>query len=374
VDALTENQVPSAYYLLSYQNKNITRDISEYLLELEYVDFLTGQSDELNITLEDVDGKWIDQWYPGHGDSLTLTLGWVGQTPRRLGRFEIDEIEISKVPSVVVIRALAANISTALRTQEHRAYENMTLAAVAAQVATRQRLKLVGKIEPIKLDRLTQQEGDLAFLANLASEYDYAFKVIGDRLVFHAISDLADAPPVLAVALGELDQVSLRDQIKQVPAKATVKHKNPAKKQLVSYTVDNSGKVVAVPSSVSKTTTSADTKKRRSRSASAEVAKAKAKAELAKANRERTTGTWSMMGRPYVLSGNVVSLQAPGVLGGNYLVTSSRHRYTRDGGYSSEQQVCRVKAPVISLSLDATKPDQELIAYGVDPAASATTV
>lgn len=366
MDALTENQVPSAYYLLSYQNRNITRDISEYLLDLEYVDFLSGQSDELNITLEDVDGKWSTSWYPGHGDTLTLSLGWTGQTPRKLGAFEIDEIEISKPPSVVTIRALAASINSAMRTQEHRAYENTTLAAVAAQVAARQHLKLVGKIEPIKLDRLTQQEGDLAFLGKLAAEYDYAFKVTGDRLVFHAISDLADAWPVITVAMGELSSVRLRDQIKSVPAKATVKHKNAAKKKLVSYTVDNSGKVVAAPSSASKATTSGDTKKSRKRAASAEVAKAKAKADLAKANRERTTGAWSMMGRPYVLSGNVIDLQAPGVLGGNYLVTSSRHRFSRDSGYTSEQQVCRVKAPAISLSLDATKPDQELIAYSAD--------
>ncbi|MDH4869805.1 late control protein D [Pseudomonas sp. BN515] len=372
MDALNENQVPSAYYSLNYQNRNITRDISEYLLELEYVDFLTGQSDELNVTLEDSEGKWIDAWYPGHGDTLTLSVGWTGQAARPLGSFEIDEIEIRLRPSVVTIRALAASINSAVRTQRHQAYENTTLAAVAAQVATRQGLQLVGRIEPIKLDRVTQQEGDLAFLAQLAEEYDYAFKIVGRRLVFHAIADLAAARPVATVSLDELEDVMLRDQIKQVPAKATVKHKDPASKKLVSYTIEN-GETVAVPSSASQATTSADTKKRRSRSTSAEVAKAKAKAELAKANRERTTGNWSMMGRPYVVSGNVLALQAPGVLGGNYLVMGSRHRFTRAGGYTSEQEVCRVTAPAIALTLDATKPDQELIAYGIDNRSTATT-
>lgn len=370
--ALSDNQVPDAYYSLSYQNRNITRDISEHILELEYQDFLSGQSDELNVVLEDVEGKWIDAWYPGHGDTLSLSVGWAGQAPRLLGSFEIDEIETNLLPSTVTIRALAANINAAVRTVEHRAYENTTLAAVAAQVAARQGLKLMGKIEPIQLDRLTQQEGDLAFLAKLAADYDYAFKVVGNQLAFHAIADLAAARAVATVTPQELSSCRLRDQIKQVPAKATVKHKDPATKKLVSYTIEN-GQTVAVPSSASRTTTSADTRKRRSRSTSAEVAKAKAKAELAKANRERTTGTWSMMGRPYVVSGNVLTLQAAGVFGGNYLVVSSHHRFTRSGGYTSEQQVCRVTAPAISLTLDATQPDQELIAYGIDSSSAAAT-
>lgn len=372
MDALTENQVPSAYYSLSYQNRNITRDISEHILELEYVDFLSGESDSLNVVLEDVDGKWINVWYPGHGDTLTLSVGWAGQASRALGSFVIDDIEIDLLPSTVTIRALAANINAAVRTVEHRAYENTTLAAVAAQVASRQGLRLVGKIEPIKLDRLTQQEGDLKFLAKLAEEYDYAVKLVNRVLAFHAIADLAAAAPVATVRWQELSSCRLRDQIKQVPAKATVKHKDSTTKKLISYTIEN-GKTVAVPSSSSGKTTSADIRKIRSRSASAEVAKAKAKAEVAKANRERTTGNWSMMGRPYVVSGSVLALEAPGVLGGNYLVTNSRHRFTRSGGYSSEQQVCRVTAPAISLTLDATKPDQELIAYGIDSGSAVVT-
>lgn len=373
MDALTDNgQVPEAFFSLSYQQRDITHDVTEHLLTLDYADYLSGQSDELSVTLEDIEGKWIGPWYPGHGDTLTLSLGWRGQAPRPLGNFEIDEIEVTLKPSTVSIRALAASISSAVRTTEHRAYENTTLAAVAAQVAERQGLQLVGRIEPIKLDRLTQQEGDLTFLLNLAGEYDYAFKVVGKRLVFHAISDLAAAKPVATLTLKELSNGTFRDQIKQVPKAAEVKHKDPATKKLVSYRIEN-GETVAVPSSASQTTTSADTTKVRSRSASADVAKAKAKAELAKANRERTTSTWSMMGRPYVVSGNVIALQAGNVLGGNYLVTASRHSFSRGGGYTSEQQVCRVSAPAIAMTLDSTKPDQELLAYGINSDSAGAT-
>jgi phage protein D len=363
MDAMIPKQVPEARFVLAYQQNNITRNVSQHLISLSYTDYLTGQADNLEVELEDTEGKWRDAWYPGHGDSLTLSIGWEGEPLRAVGRFEIDEVELNCPPSTITIHGLATGIKAALRTTEHHAYEDTTLDAVAKQIAVRQGLELIGSIEPIKLDRLTQQESDLTFLRNLAAEYDYAFKVTGNRMVFHAISELAKGKPVATLVLQDLSNVNLRDQIKSVPQAIEVKHKEPAKKKLIAYKIEN-GETVAVPSSVGKATTSGDTKKSRKRSASAEESKAKAKAELAKANRERTTGSWGAMGQPNLLSGNVVTLVAAGKLGGNYLITSSQHRMTRSG-YTVDKSVCRVSAPSITLAQENTKPDLALSTYGI---------
>ncbi|MGF6098903.1 phage late control D family protein [Pseudomonas sp. 18175] len=365
MDALIPAQVPEARFVLTYQQRNITRNISLHLESLTYTDYLTGQADSLEVELEDTEGKWLGAWYPGHGDTLTLSIGWEGSPLRTLGRFEIDEVEFRCPPSTVIIHGIGTGIHSALRTTEHRAYENLTLDAVAKQIATRLGLSLVGRIEPIKLDRLTQQESDLAFLRNLAEEYDYAFKVTGNRLVFHAVSDLAKGVAVATHVLQDLANVQVRDQIKDVPKAVEVKHKDPVKKGLITYKVVNN-ETIAVPSSASKTTTSGDTRKSRKRSGSAEESKAKAKAELAKANRERTTGSWTSMGRPNLVSGNVVMLVAAGKLGGNYLILSAQHRMTRSGGYTADTEVCRVSAPSIGLTLDNNKPDLALSTYGIE--------
>jgi phage protein D len=343
MDAIIPAQVPQARFVLTYQQHNITRNVSQHLLSVSYDDYLTGQADSLAVELEDTDGKWREQWYPGHGDSLTLSMGWEGQPLRALGRFEIDEVELNCPPSTITIHGLATGIKAALRTPSHHAYENTTLPAIAQQIAARQGLELIGTIQPIPLDRLTQQDADLTFLRNLAAEYDYAFKITGHRMVFHAISALAKAAPVATLVLQDLSNVNLRDQIQNVPQAVEIKHKDPATKTLVTYKIENN-QTVAVPSSISKTTTSGDTQKSRKRSASTEESKAKAQAELAKANRERTTGNWSAMGRPNLVSGNVVTLVAAGKLGGHYLITASQHRMTRTG-YTVSQSVSRVSAP-----------------------------
>jgi phage protein D len=341
MDALNPQQVPRARFVLTYQQHNITRDVSEHLLSLTYTDHLTGQADSLAVELEDTQGRWRDTWYPGHGDTLTLSIGWEGTPLRTLGRLEIDEVELNGPPSTITIHALATGINSPLRTTEHRAYENLTLATIAQQIATRQGLTLVGHIEPIPLDRLTQQDTDLTFLRDLAATYDYAFKVTGAQLVFHAIDQLIATAPVATYRLSNLANLQLRDQIKTLPKAVEITHKDPASKQLNTYTLTNDT-TAAAPSSATQTTTSADTLKSRQRSASTTETHAKAQAELAKANRERTTGQWTTTGQPHLVSGNVITLQATGKLNGHYLITSSTHRMTRSGGYTTTQQVSRI--------------------------------
>lgn len=129
-----------------------------------------------------------------------------------------------------------------------------------------------------------------ARMKSAEAEVSACKEAYASRLVFHAISELAKAAPVASFALGDLSRISLQDQIKDIPQAVEVKHKDPKKKKLIAYKMEN-GETVAVPSSVGKSTTSGDTKKSRKRSASEDEAKAKAKAELAKATGQRSLTT-----------------------------------------------------------------------------------
>ncbi|HCT4763226.1 phage late control D family protein [Pseudomonas aeruginosa] len=363
MDALIANEVPSAAFRLTYQRRDITEDVTRDLLALTYTDNLTDRSDDLQVDLMDAEGKWRGAWYPGHGDTLALSIGWAGKPARALGSFEIDEVEASGPPSSVSIKAVAAGINRPMRTTEHRSYEGATLAGIAGQVAARLGLQLTGRIAPIRLDRLTQQESDLEFLTRLAGDYDYAVKIASGRLAFHSIADLAARPSVATINLTDLASFRFRDQIHLVPKAVQVKHKNPATKKLVAYHMIN-GSVVAVPSSAGKATTSGDTKKQRKRAASAEVAAARATADQARQNRERTTASWTLLGRPNLVSGNVVTLANAGMLGGTFLIMSARHRLDRSGGYVVELEVCRVKAP--ALKFDGAAQGAALDSYGIN--------
>ncbi|MBK5142983.1 late control protein D [Budviciaceae bacterium BWR-B9] len=367
-----KNNVPVSDFRLLYEKKDISSELAAYLISITYTDFLSGQADELSIALENIDGRWYGEWYPGQGDELTFELGWLGEERRQIGVFEINDIDFQFSPSTVTITAQAVGIKNSVRTKTARAYEKMTLDKIAKQIADRQGLTLVGAIEPIALDRLTQQESDIEFLKKLADEYDYAFKIEGSKLIFHAISELLRLPPVATFKLTDISGGHIRDQIKQVPKAVEVKPHDPAKNKTITYDVKN-GEMTAKDSSVSKSTTSADTIKTSTRSTSPEVATAKAQAELAKANRERTGGNIDLMGNPNYLSGNSIRLEAGGELNGDYLIQSAQHQLDRSGGWNTALDICRIReADIVTVKADKSKspssastPKKKVVIYDV---------
>lgn len=350
-----KNLAPVADYRVFYEKKDISSELAKFMTSISFADYLSGQSDELSIELENVDGRWNKEWYPGQGDELTFELGWTGEERRQMGVFEIVDINFQFSPSTVTITAQAVGIKTSVRTKTARAYEKTTLDKVAKAVADRQGLTLVGAIEPIALDRLTQQESDIEFLKKLADEYDYAFKIEGTKLIFHAISELMRQPSVASFLLTDISGGSIRDVIKQIPKAVEVKSHDPAKKKTVIYDVQN-GSMTPKSSSVSKATTSPDTIKKSSRASSPEVAGAKAQAELAKANREKTTGNIDLMGNATYLSGNVLTLEAGGELNGDYLILACQHSVDRSGGWSTTLDICRIReADIVEVKADKAK-------------------
>ncbi|MFB9159992.1 phage late control D family protein [Chromobacterium violaceum] len=349
MDAL--NTVPHPVFQLSYGQHNITSDITPYVLSVTYTDYLSGQSDELEVELEDADGRWIHGWYPRQGDALTLKIGYAGEPLLPCGAFEIDEVEFAFPPSTVSIRALAAGVKKSVRTRVGRAYENTTLAAIAQRIAKRNHLTLVGKIRDIRIDRVTQyQERDVAFLTRLAREYGYVFKITGSKMVFSELADLRDGQPVLSLQKTDLISIRLRDKIKEVYPQAKGKYHDPKTKKLVVYDLKN-GQVEAAghstaPGKAQQPAASGDTLKLSRRSPSKATAQAKAQAALDRSNLQQTAGSLTLPGRPKLVAGVTFDLAGLGRLTGRYLVESARHRIDRGGGYLTELEVKRASLPV----------------------------
>ncbi|MGX2039865.1 phage late control D family protein [Methylocaldum sp. MU1018] len=364
-------KVPHPVFVLSYEQKNITRDVTPYVRSVTYTDYLSGQSDELEVELEDADGRWVRHWYPGKGDTLSLKIGYEAAPLLPCGAFEIDEIEFAQPPATVSIRGLATGIKKSVRTRAGRAYENTTLAAIAQRIAKRNKLTLTGKIRDIRIDRVTQyQERDVEFLTRLAREYGYAFKIVGSKLVFTELADLRDGGTVATLEATDLIAIRLRDKIKDIYQEAKVKYHDPKTKKLVVYGVKGD-QVTEVGQTTtarkqSGQSTSSDTLKLSSRGSKAAV-QAKAQAALEAANLQQTAGSLTVPGNPKLVAGTTFELADCGKLSGKYLVESARHRLDR-GGYITELEVKRVALPITSGTGGASakkKSGKTLNVYGV---------
>ncbi|MCW5223530.1 phage protein D [Verminephrobacter aporrectodeae subsp. tuberculatae] len=362
-------QVAHPVFVLSYEQKNITSDITSYVRSVTYTDYLSGQSDEIEVELEDADGRWVRHWYPGKGNALSLRIGYQAAPLLPCGVFEIDEIEFAQPPATVSIRGLSTGIRKSVRTRASRPFENTTLAAIAQRIARRNKLTLTGKIRDIRIDRVTQyQERDVEFLTRLAREYGYAFKIVGRKLVFTELADLRDGSAVAILRATDLISIRMRDKIKDVYQEAKGKYHDPKSKKLVVYGVKD-GQVTEVGQSragakkQSGQSTSGDTLKLSSRGSRAAV-QAKTQAALAAANLQQTSGSLSLPGNPLLVAGTTFMLLDCGRLGGKYLVESARHRIDR-GGYVTELEVKRVAPGTSGTAAKKKSHKKPLNVYGV---------
>jgi phage protein D len=311
---------------LTYAGVNISARISPYVLSVTYTDNLAGEADDLEVVIENKDGRWMNGWMPEKGDLLQPTLGYRDEHPRLdAGEFQIDEVEFNGPPDTVSIRAIAAAVKATLRTSRSAGYENTTLRKIAAKVAARHGLTMVGTVPEIAIRRVTQKkETDLAFLKRLGEKWGHVFSIRGKQLIWHDQDALDKAPPVVTITRkGLAGSYTLRTKSARVYKECKVTYWNAKLKKDVTHTFTATG------------TTSGDTLHLVERCESKGQAEKMAKAALRKVNGRQKEGTLSLYGNPRLRAGMNVTLQGFGVFDDTYQVVKAIHRIERGGGYTT---------------------------------------
>lgn len=334
----TLNAVQAPKMVVVYENKDITANVAPSLIELAYTDYMEGESDSVELVLEDADRRWQNGWYPQHGDTVSVQLGYADAPLLPCGEFEIDEVELEGPPDIIRIKGLAAGVKRSVRTRNGRAYENTTLGDIAKTIAQRNKLTLEGKIDPVKIDRITQvYETDLTFLKRVADAYGYSFAVRGKKLCFFKRSELKTAKPTLVIRRQDVTTYRFQDKVRGVVTAATVAYHDPKTKKTKKATVkDKQAKGNAH---------SADELKLNVRAENEQQARLKADAALDRANEDQTGGSLTMPGQVKLLSGVNVRLEGFGVMDGKYTITRAQHRVTRSSGYGTDVELKRVRDP-----------------------------
>lgn len=329
------NLQPATYTVL-YNNKNITKDISAHLVQLSYVDKVAGESDELELQLEDADLVWQNDWYPDKGAKISAVIEQDGYQ-LNCGEFTIDEIENTGDNSngdTVTIKALAASITKKMRTKRSSAHENKTLREIANTIAAKHGFTVQGTIENIVINRATQyQETDLHFLHRIAGDFGYVFSVRSGMLIFTSVYELEGKAHILTLDKTELTQWSLKDKTTEVFKQATVKYHNPVKNEVVEADTENEDAEFAKD----------DTIDLKTKAENKDQALAKSKAALHKHNSHEKNGSIATAGNTMLVSGINFELTGMGNLSGIQHILSSTHSLDRSGGYTTSAEIKAVK-------------------------------
>jgi len=322
--------VPKPLVKLSIAGRDVTADLDPHHLAITYEDKLHGEADELEVELRDDLGLWRGPWRPEHGTIVEAWFGYEGRPLMPAGRFEVDEPEAAggRDGDSLTFRALSAAVTSALRTKRTKAYENQPLSAIAGEVAGRNGLSVVGTIDDVAFQRVTQRrERDLQFLQRLAEDSGHYFTVKGQSCVFTSRAAVAGAASVRSFDLAPGSGIvtwRLKEPTHRTYSMAKAQYLDPVKKQLI--TVEAEDLRIAT----------GDTLNLDERVEDEAQARRLASSRLAAANDGAKSGSFSLVGDETLVAGQVVELGATfGQYAGRWLIQSSRHRFTR-GGYTTD--------------------------------------
>lgn len=325
-----ETIVKRPIFKVDYEHKNITDYISPYVTSVSYTDNEHGQSDEIDIQIEDKDHKWKSSWYPTKGDLISLQIGFEGEKLVNCGGFEIDEIEVSGPPDIMNIKGLAANIKKALRQDNSAAYENKTLKQIAEDIAKKHGYTLVGSVKDIKIKRITQnKERDLAFLKRLAESYGYLFKIADNKLVFYEVEQLHNSNTILKIDRKDMISFNFKDKTNGVYKSCEVSYFDPKTKKLINHTESL------------KNVKDGDTLKLNVRCENKQQAIQKAKAGLAGKIKE-IEGNITLSGNPKLAAGANIEITGMHKFSGKYHIKAVKHTIDRSSGYKTELEIYKI--------------------------------
>lgn len=334
---------------------NVTAAISPMLVRVEVTDYLEGQADELEITLEDREGLFRGIYWPAKGDDLSVSIGYDSGPLKGLwpcGAFVVDETEAAGPPATMTLRGLSSSVKAVGQRQlKSRGFENQTLEQIAAKVADGWGGAVIGVVPDVTFARVTQSnETDLKFLTRMARKFGAVMKVRGTDLVFHKLSDLTGLDLLFRVEPQDVMQYRIRAKTADVPAQRVVRVWNPQTKRMVSQAVTekmraSSVKTEPLPKAGPATRTiipgerpgRLDVDKLMDRVEDAAQAQVRLDAALLRAQLNALECTITLHGDPRIRAGMSIGTLGFGEhLDGDFLVRRVRHVLDRSQGFITE--------------------------------------
>ena len=318
---------------------DISDDIKQYLLSIDYTDNMTDQVDDVTVTLEDRAQLWQSSWFPEPGAKLDITIYTYnnetlsdGMKTLSIGQFEIDEIEIKSAPSVVQIKAVSASSEGGLRGEKkNRTWENISIWKCANDIAWENGLDLDWFCEDNpNLDHVEQSdESDLEFLRKVVKDAGFCLKIDAKKIIiFDEEKQEKEEAKIKFIRPGtqletsekgmqyvqQLFSYSLKAKTRDVYKACHVKYQKGKDKEIIEATYNapdkKDGKVLECNDQVK------------------DLAEAErmAKKKLREQNKNEVTCSFSVMGAFYYAAGVLVELKNFGKFDGKYIITKVSHK------------------------------------------------
>ncbi|WP_060510117.1 phage late control D family protein [Pseudomonas sp. NBRC 111124] len=216
-------------FRIQADGKDITALINDRLLLLRTTDKPGMESDDFELRIDARDGAVA---LPARGALIELHLGYADQPLTRLGRYTVDEVELSGPPDTLVIRGKASDLRGSGRTIRSGSWEAVPLQRIVAEIGARNGWQVVCPVF-VQIPRVDQyNESDFNFITRLARQYDCTAKLADGQLLVlpRQAGQSASGKPLGVVGTGrnEVSQWHFRLDDKAARKSVRTRHQDAA--------------------------------------------------------------------------------------------------------------------------------------------------
>ncbi|MCI9388381.1 MAG: hypothetical protein HFH54_01685 [Lachnospiraceae bacterium] len=188
---------------LKFNGKWLGKSLKNYLESVTYTDIASGESDQLDIVLQNIDMGWLGKKYPKKGDRVDGTItfvNWDSILDKKLdcGAFVLDDVKFSGGPLTANFGCIASPIDSSFNTRERtKTYKDVTIGEIAQEIADKYDLELKCSDADIRVGIIEQsQKTDSAFLYDLCGTYGLSMKVYKKAIVIYDQTVMEEKKPV----------------------------------------------------------------------------------------------------------------------------------------------------------------------------------
>ena len=224
--------------IVIFNKVDISDEIAHSISSLNYTDNSKNAIDDLEIELENLDCRWLKEWYPDENAQLLVGIHEELENETNfldLGTFYVDEPTFED--QKFTLKCLALPLDQNIRDQKNSvAWERVTLKELVMQIANKHEMNAELYAENVFFERLDQnKETDLVFINRVVKEIGLNMKVSDDKIIIFDDEEMEknDTIEVFNIKDYRIRSFSLKKKNKEIYDKVEVSYYDPDKKKVV---------------------------------------------------------------------------------------------------------------------------------------------
>ena len=224
--------------IVIFNKVDISDEIAHSISSLNYTDNSKNAIDDLELELENLDYRWLKEWYPDENAQLLVGIHEEKENETNfldLGTFYVDEPTFEN--NRLNLKCLALPLDQNIRDQKNSvAWERITLKELVTQIASKHEMNAEIYADNEFFGRLDQnQETDLAFINRIVKETGLNMKVSDDKIIIFDDEEMEknDTIEIFNINDERIRSFSLKKKNKEIYDNVEVSYYDPDKKKVI---------------------------------------------------------------------------------------------------------------------------------------------